>query len=102
MIKKIKEWWNKPRYPKIVEKSTHHYDLEKLRNLPTKEVYEGNYKKYIGKIVDIKMKPIFLREWKVLRDSGKCLVITKELYNGSNYVAENHLPKKQILGVKKL
>jgi hypothetical protein len=53
------------------------------------------YKKYIGKKVSFIMKPTLMRDWIIVKDTGKCLAIKKERDKGVRY----HLPKKCILDV---
>lgn len=63
-----------------------------------------NFDELTGKIVTLRMKPALMRDWVVVRQTEKCLVVTKD------YRAQGHpdwkpvfqyIPKKQIQEVVK-
>lgn len=53
--------------------------------------------------VDILMRPTTLRNWEILRETKKCLVIAKTFPKryGLKEVGATHIPKKNILKIIK-
>ena len=54
------------------------------------------YTKYIGKKVSFRLKPTFMREWTVIRETKKCLIVRKRVIGT---LVDDYISKKTIMEI---
>ena len=47
-------------------------------------------------MTDIIMKQITLKGWKIIKDTGKCILVEKKFSKNYPYTSRRHIPKKYI------